>query len=659
VRYPHRVSEPAEALDAFLDAATVGDRIDALAGLVRRLGPAAAGGTGSAGADLDRLGDGAARAGLSRGLVALLSETDATALFGYAGIPNDRGFLAELGDRLSARLVPTPRDDRDLSRLVRRVYRSEADVERLHGASPAEYDRLVRLVVRLVPDEAWAPLRNAFADGFRLLLARVHAEGLSRGLRVRGSPGAVVDSPFHRVVRSGDALLAAWLASWDVATPVAELRVQVDACRHELRVVRRHLEDTGVEVDIVFGLEVIERCLTRASLMADIMEAPEGPERSAAIERLLAVLARSAHEDRSVLHLVKWNLHLLDRKIVDRSGETGEHYVACDRKEWNHIWLAAAGGGALTVLTAAVKLAVHGWHLAAFQEGLLYGLNYAASFLTMQAFGFVLATKQPAMTAATLANIIRETQGEDREEKIAVFFGRLTSSQIAAAASNVLTVGAGAAAFAWLWKRIAGSPVMAGEAARETLASLNPLHSGTIFFAALTGVLLWLGSIAGGWFENWTRYHRIPEGLAQHRLGRTLGRDRMRRLAAAFRHNVSGWATNVALGLLLGFAPAAGRFFGIPLDVRHVTLSTGTLALAAASLGEGWYAGGFPGAAAGVAVMFVLNLSVAFALSLHNAARAYEMPGGELLGVLRHVLVRALRRPLDLVRPPPDDAAAG
>ena len=50
--------------------------------------------------------------------------------------------------------------------------------------------------------------------------------------------------------------------------------------------------------------------------------------------------------------------------------------------------------------------------------------------------------------------------------------------------------------------------------------------------------------------------------------------------------------------------------------------------------------------------MFVLNLSVAFALSLMNAARAYEMPSGELGGVLRHVLQRALRRPLDFIRPP-------
>ena len=39
-------------------------------------------------------------------LSALLAETDGTALFGDVGIPGDRGFLSELGDRISARLIP-------------------------------------------------------------------------------------------------------------------------------------------------------------------------------------------------------------------------------------------------------------------------------------------------------------------------------------------------------------------------------------------------------------------------------------------------------------------------------------------------------------------------------------------------------------------------
>jgi site-specific recombinase len=350
---------------------------------------------------------------------------------------------------------------------------------------------------------------------------------------------------------------------------------------------------------------------------------------------------------------VKWNLHLLDRKIVERSGETGEHYVATDRKDYRHIWAAAAGGGALTVFTAAIKMAVHEWHLAPFPESFLYGLNYAVSFLALQAFGLILATKQPAMTAATLAKIIQTHEGEDRLERVAAFFTRLTSSQIAAAASNVLVVAAGATAFDGLWRLASGHPFLDPEVAAHTFETLSPLDSGTVFFAALTGVLLWMGSVAGGWFENWVTVHRLPEALAETKPGGTLTKERLQRIGDGLSRNAAGWGTNVALGFLLGFAPAVGRFFGIPFDVRHVTLSTGTLALAAAGLGERWFLGGwFLRALGGIAVMFVLNLTVAFTLSLVNAARAFEMTNEDLWGVLRHVFSHFRKNPLSFVLPP-------
>jgi site-specific recombinase len=455
------------------------------------------------------------------------------------------------------------------------------------------------------------------------------------------------------VLRSGDALLDAWLSGRELGPALQAFNRDSGECRKEVRAIQRHLEEAGVSVDVVFGLEVIDRCLTRTALMADVMEETDGPERSRAIHRLLSRLVRLGHQDRSVLHLIRWNLHLLDRKIVDRTGKTGEHYVAATPSEYRHIWLAAAGGGALTVLTAAFKMLVHEWHLAAFPESFLFGLNYAVSFLLMQAFGLVLATKQPAMTAAALAQIMREAKGEDREEKIASFFARLVSSQLAAAIANVATVGAGAALFVAGWLALVGRPWVDAKTARETFLVLSPLDSGTIFFAALTGVLLWMGSLAGGWFENWSTYHRLPEGIARHPIGSVVGRERLRRVSESLSRNASGWATNISLGFLLGFAPAVGRFFGIPFDVRHVTLSTGQLALASSSLGEGWFGeGAFLRGLAGIGVMFVLNLSVSFTLSLSNAARAYEMSSGELVAALGLVFRKALRRPLDFVRPP-------
>ena len=643
-------------LTAFVSAGDAAGRVDALVRIFRRARASAGPRDESFGARLagalESSDDLAARFGAAFG--AFLSETDATNLLGCAGIPGHRGFFAEFGDRLSTRLVPSPRNDSDLAHLARRIFRSESDVERFRDLPLDVVHRLVRLLSAAVPPEAWAGVQVAFADGFRLLLMRVEGEGLSEKLRARATPGPVSKSPFHRIEAAGEGLLLAWTDGGDVAAASVAFRRVAGECRKEARLIEQQLEAAGVNVDIVFSLEVVDRCLTRMALMTDILETPDGPERSRAIHRLLSRLALYTEQDRSLLHLFAWNLHLLGRKIVDRSGETGEHYIARDRKEYRQIWLAAAGGGALTVGTAAIKAAVHGWHLPAGPEGMLYGLNYAVSFVLLQHLGLILATKQPAMTAAHLARIMRESEGTDREERVADTFARLASSQLAAALGNILAVAAGSVVFDRLIRLVFGRSWLGAEEALEIMGSLSPVNSGTVFFAALTGALLWLASVAGGWFDNWAVSHRVAEGIAQHPLGRTFGPVRMKRAARLFAHNASGWATNVSLGFLLGMTPAIGRFTGLPLDVRHVTLNSGILAIAGSSLGSGWLAGGFLLATTGIAVMFVLNLSVSFALSLVNAAKAYDLSNKELLGVLVGIGRRVMRSPLELVRPPRD-----
>ncbi|HVY07935.1 MAG TPA: hypothetical protein VHB46_18310, partial [Burkholderiales bacterium] len=97
--------------------------------------------------------------------------------------------------------------------------------------------------------------------------------------------------------------------------------------------------------------------------------------------------------------------------------------------------------------------------------------------------------------------------------------------------------------------------------------------------------------------------------------------------------------------------PVFGQFLGLPLDVRHVTLSSGMLAFAGSGL-RGWFTTGwFFWALAGVATMFVLNLSVSFFLSLYTAARAYNIARRELAVLGARLLRRLVEHPLDFLLP--------
>jgi site-specific recombinase len=386
------------------------------------------------------------------------------------------------------------------------------------------------------------------------------------------------------------------------------------------------------------------------------MEAPRGAARSAAIHALLAQLIAAANQDRSLVHLVRVNLQLLQRKIVERAGRTGEHYIAWTRSEYRHIWLAAAGGGLLSVLTAANKMAIYELQVPLFVGGLLSGLNYAVSFLLLQAFGLILATKQPAMTAATLGAIMREHPGADRLDTIVTYAAQIVRSQVAAAMSNVLLVSLGAYAFSFVWRLAFEHPFVDPTQAKHVFETLSPVNSLTVWYAALTGAILWLASLVGGWLDNWAVYHRLPQAISEHALGKRVGRQRMARLAGAVSRNIAGWGTNISLGLMLGLTPAVGAFLGLPLDVRHVTLNSGIVSLATAGLGPGWFAGGwFLLALTGVGAMFVLNLGVSFTLALYTAARAFGLPRGFLWAFFTALAQRFAREPGRFLLPPGGD----
>ena len=413
------------------------------------------------------------------------------------------------------------------------------------------------------------------------------------------------------------------------------------------------LEDTGVSTALVFDMSTIECAISRMESIAGVLFVADEHQKIEAVKRLLDDVMEARRRDLSIRALFRENSALMARKIVERTGKAGEHYIADSRSEYRAIWIASLGGGLLTVITAALKMRIIEAHLSLFVEGMAAGTNYAVSFILLQYFHLALATKQPSVTAATFAGIVRDTRGRARLEKLTEFIRRITSSQLASAAGNLIAVCLGCLAFARLWAYIFSRPFLEVHSAEHVYQTLDPLASGTMIYAALTGVILWLSALAGGWVENFATFNHLTAAIAQHPLGRRFGRERMQRLADSVEANLSGWTTSIVLGYLLGFVPVLGSFLGIPLDVRHVTLSTGTLALAAASFGKDWlYSGWFVHTLFGIAATFVLNLGVSFSIAASVAMRAYGVPRHDQMSLLRYTFVSFLKSPRSFLWPP-------
>ncbi|RJS22407.1 gliding motility protein [Corallococcus sp. H22C18031201] len=604
-------------------------------------------------------GEGAMRAHLTRLVSGVCAGSRGLKLFAQVGLPAGDGFFSEVSDRIARRVLPAPPAPGQLSELLLRVFPVPEDSKWLAALSPVLLARLSALVGEPVPPDVvpGARVRADLMDALLFLAVQTAAQGLAEDVRDRSLEVAFRASPFLRLRLVCDAVLARDGAPdtlREVATSVAD-------CRQVVATVSRHLEDAGVSVDLVYRLERIRRGLDRMEAIARVLGAPRGEARWREGLALLSNLLGHAHADRSVRALVRRNVRLLARKIIERAGHSGEHYITGTRAEFHGMVHSAAGGGLLTAGTAAMKFFLGSLSLAPFFAGFFAALNYAGSFVVMQFLGFTLATKQPSMTAATLAGAVGENTDEHgRLERLAELVPRITRSQLAAALGNLGCVLPVAVAVALIFQRVMGHPLLSADKAQHVVESLHPWHSAALLWAAFTGVLLWVSSVAAGWLENFVVYRQIPEALAHHRVLRAvLGVSGARKVADGLMHHAAGVGGSVTLGVLLAVAPGVAGFFGVPLDVRHVTLSFGSLAFAGCSLGpEAVLEPDFLAAVLGIGFIGLLNFGVSFALALAVALRARDVPLREALRFVRVVIIHFLLDPRAFLLPPRDEPAA-
>ncbi|HYK36060.1 hypothetical protein [Alloacidobacterium sp.] len=591
------------------------------------------------------------RARFDASWLAMLAELDSVSLFADAGLPTHNALLPEAFRRLFQRLLPSAREESDTARLFTAVFATPKAVARFLGLSNATFARLVRIVWPQSGFDAVPHVADDIRQSLSLLATRVAGRGVTAAVRQRGSTRNVEASPFYQLVFATQTFLQSTEQAGGNSAALQRWFDSVHACRSEMIQVSEHMEEAGVSTGLVFDLSSMDAALDRMQLLASTI-AGDTQQSLQPARQLLNTLVAGRLEDTQLGPLIRQNLNLLARKTVERTGHSGEHYIANNRREYWQMWLAALGGGLLTVFTAAIKLRIMEASLPLFITGFLIGTDYAISFLLLQIFGLALATKQPSVTGATLAGIVRENRGVSRWSKISDFAACISRTQLAAALGNVIAVCLGAIAFNQLWHKIFLHPYLPPAAAKRVYETLHPFASGTGIDAAITGVILWAAAVIGGWCENFAVYNRIPAAIAQHPLGQKIGARRMQRLANWFENNIASWSTSIVLGYMMGFFPEICHFFGLPLDVRHVTLNTGMLALSAArygvdSFGHHW----FYFAVAGIGITFVLNLGVSFAIASVTALRAYNVRHDERVKILKFLMKQVVHSPLRFVLP--------
>lgn len=557
---------------------------------------------------LRRLHSGLIERGLSDDLSEEWNHTSAIRLLAETGLPDRTSLLGEGFLRVVDRIIPRLDPEGDLYGLLDRLNLDEADAAWVEGL-PAD--------LRAAWGSLITPPQEIWVHAARLLAHRAAAVGLSRDLLSLDSAGSDADSPFFNLSRT--------VRERGERPEDPESRLAWEHCRAEcaraLDQAQDRIEESGVSTDLVYRLELLDAQLDRIAQLLMFVSG-DGDGRA-----FTAELVRGSASQHGLRTLLRTTVKRLARKMVEHTGDTGEHYIARNRREWWAMAWSAVGGGVLTAGTALFKYGISALPLAPLLLGLALAINYTLSFCLLQVLGFSLASKQPAMTAAALARALESGEGQGREIELVA---AITRTQVIATVGNVFATIPTALLVSALWIWITGHGPLSSETALHSLHANHPFHTWTLVFAAATGVLLWLSSLASGWAANWSTYRRLPEALAQnHRIRALIGEHRAELLGHFVHKHISGFIGYLALGLLLIFVPLAFDFAGIRLEVRHVTLQAASLALASASL---WSQGVLPWPEVlwgllGLALIGSVNFAVSFSLALWTALRARDFSG--------------------------------
>ncbi len=580
-------------------------------------------------------------------------DVDAASLLADFGFGTRVSFAGELWTRVQEHVLPGTPATTELAALFPLLF----DPEDARWIEALDADTAARAADWLGPPEGL--LRATLLESLMRLASTVQAAAFTPALRQRMDAQALATRPFHQLGAAVAALHGSVTAGDSEAAlrDAAFLRALLGAARRAADSVMPHLVQHGVSVNIVFDLDQLHGRLARIERLLDSLLAPDDASALTEGRHLLVELLGVLHAQRGLRALFSQHYSLLARQVAERSAETGKHYIARSRAEHRDMLKRAFGGGVVVAGTTFAKFAIALLGLSAFWGGFWAGAMYAASFVLIMLLHWTLATKQPAMTAAAMAATLPAGSAATDEE-VAAFVDRvaqLIRTQMAGVVGNLAAVAPVVMAVQWLSTAVLGGNILTVADAEYVLHSLNLLGP-TALFAAFTGVLLFISSLIAGWAENWFVFHRLDSAIAWNpRIVATLGNARASRWAHWWRFNVSGVAGNVSLGMMLGLLPALLAFVGLPIEVRHVTLSTGQLAAAASTLGWSVLAtAAFWWCVAGIAAIGVLNLGVSFYLAFKVALRSRGVQvkdRGRIAAALRG---RLWRSPGSFVWPPRD-----
>lgn len=577
------------------------------------------------------------------------------------GLFSRRGFLRELTERIYERLNPSPLNFANLRHLLWFSFDEDNDTDWLESIGIEPWLEFFETITREADHEAWRSAhmhaREEALYALEMLAIWVAAEELEPEL-MRLDPALMsIDSAFVALQREVSALVQT--EKRRLSNPAApafdasHLRVLLDQSVEQTAKFRRRTVSMGTSIALTHLLERLDQTLHRIATLLDVLCATDTAHSRALATDLFLQMSAAASTQHQIKPLWQRNIRLLARSISENKSDHGEHYITRDRVGYMSMLRSAAGAGVVIAFLAVIKIQIVSLALTPFASALLISLNYGLGFVLVHLFHFTIATKQPAMTAATLASGIEKGErGRANQRKLADILINVIRSQFAAVTGNVVAAVALALVISVVVSHWIGAPLLDAQGIQYQYDAVNPFTSLALFYAAIAGIWLFVAGLIAGYFDNRADYLELRKRLQIHPLMLRLisSAEKRDRIADYLHDNYGAMAGNFLFGCLLGMTGYIGHLTGLPLDIRHVAFSSANIGYAAAA--------GDPGALEFIALLLftlmigLVNLIVSFWLALWIALRARETRIGDLVGLARTFAQRVRETPKSLLLPP-------
>lgn len=426
-----------------------------------------------------------------------------------------------------------------------------------------------------------------------------------------------------------------------------QIKVYLQQCFDFVTLAFKNSAKYGISSKINQSLLKIRQQLERMADILNVMVMDDEKDALIKSKQLFFNILQYKSHKNNIRDLVDDSTTLISHLITNHTAETGAHYITSTKKDYVKMFLKSSGGGIIVGCLVVLKLFYGSLPGSDFSHAILYSTNYAMGFIMIYLMGFTLATKQPAMTAATMAKVLSEGENTKRNYRdFAHLVSKLFRSQFIAFIGNVVW------AFPVSLAIIYGLDVLfqqnfAAEKATKILQDHDPFQSKAIFHACIAGFFLFISGIISGNVGNSSVFYHIPKRIAKNPfLNYFLGERVSKNLSDFYARNWAGIISNFWFGVFLGMTGPIGIFLGLDLDIRHITFAAGNVAL-------GLYGKGFSVDAytfwISIFTVFLIgffNFLVSFGLSMILAFRSRKVNLGEVKEIYKEIFRYFMKNPL-------------